>query len=92
MNQRQRKKTSQGKKRYHEAAKKQEAHTKVTSPPQKPGESKPVKPPVRDVSSDPQTKRNESGAQGGQSVKSYSKRKIASNWSRYQEGNRHNYE
>ncbi len=79
MNQRQKKKVSQGKKRYHEAIKKQETHTKVTPHSQKPGESRSVKPPVGDASPHPETR-------SGQPVKSYSKRKIASNWSRYQEG------
>lgn len=87
MNQRQKKKGSQAKKRYHEAVRKQEPHKKVTSQPQK---SKESNHPVENVTSHSDTKapskKNEIRAQSGSSVKSYSKRKIVSNWSRYQEG------
>ena len=81
MNQRQKKKGSQGKKRYHEAARKNEAHTKASTQPQKSVESKPVKT-AAVVDESFSHKKNESD----QSGKNYSKRKIASNWSRYEEG------
>lgn len=96
MNQRQKKRASQGKKRYHEAAKRQDSHSKASSNLQRQADSRPAKSLVQNESTatptpTPKTQGSNElhervDSNEGQPRKSYSKRKITSNWSRYEEG------
>ena len=89
MSQRQKKKASQGKKRYYEAAKKHETQSKTSQNTQKQDDGRGVKVPATAHPSSPEGQApspRKAGKDDHSQQKSYSKRKITSNWGRYDEG------